>query len=125
MEFLNNLFEGVQGSWSGGIAHIMIIISLVIALGKILGRTKIFGISFGVTWVLFVGIVFGHFGLTLDSNLLHFLKEFGLILFVYSIGMQVGPGFFSSFRSGGLALNGLAMGVIPVSYTHLTLPTIA
>lgn len=112
MEFLNNLFEGVQGSWSGGIAHIMIIISLVIALGKILGRTKIFGISFGVTWVLFVGIVFGHFGLTLDSNLLHFLKEFGLILFVYSIGMQVGPGFFSSFRSGGLALNGLAMGVI-------------
>ena len=112
MEFLNNMFEGVQGSWSGGIAHIMITISLVIALGKILGRTKIFGISFGVTWVLFVGILFGHFGLTLDSNLLHFLKESVLILFVYSIGMQVGPGFFSSFRSGGLSLNALAMGVI-------------
>ncbi|MGM9736184.1 MAG: TrkA C-terminal domain-containing protein [Candidatus Cryptobacteroides sp.] len=112
MEFINNLFEGVQGSWSGGIAHIMIILSLVIALGKILGRTKILGISFGVTWVLFTGILFGHFNLTLDANLLHFLKEFGLILFVYSIGMQVGPGFFSSFRSGGLALNGLAFFVI-------------
>ena len=62
----------------------------------------------GVTWVLFVGIIFGHFGLTIDTNLIHFLKEFGLVLFVYSIGLQVGPGFFSSFRSGGLRLNFLA-----------------
>ena len=112
MNFLNTLFEGVEGAWSGGIAHILIIVSLVIALGKILGNTKIFGISFGVTWVLFVGIVFGHYGLTIDHNLLHFLKEFGLVLFVYSIGLQVGPGFFSSFRSGGLGLNALAAGVI-------------
>ena len=66
----------------------------------------------GITWVLFVGIIFGHFGLTIDTNLLHFLKEFGLVLFVYSIGLQVGPGFFSSFRSGGLRLNFLASLVI-------------
>ena len=112
MNLINNLFEGAEGSWSGGIAHILIIISIVIALGRILGKTKICGISFGVTWVLFVGILFGHHGLTIDHNLIHFLKEFGLVLFVYSIGLQVGPGFFSSFRSGGLALNGLAVFVI-------------
>ena len=112
MDFLNTLFEGAEGIWSGGIAHILIILSLVIALGKLLGNTKIFGVSFGVTWVLFVGILFSHFGLTIDGNLLHFLKEFGLVLFVYSIGLQVGPGFFSSFRSGGLGLNALAASVI-------------
>ena len=112
MNLINNLFEGAEGSWSGGIAHILIIISIVIALGRILGKTKICGISFGVTWVLFVGILFAHHGLTIDHNLIHFLKEFGLVLFVYSIGLQVGPGFFSSFRSGGLALNGLAVFVI-------------
>lgn len=112
MNLIKDLFEGVAGSWSGGIAHIMIILSLVIAFGKILGKTKIFGISFGVTWVLFIGIIFGHFGLTIDPNLLHFMKEFGLILFVYSIGLQVGPGFFSSFKSGGLPLNMLALTVV-------------
>lgn len=112
MKLLNDLFEGVSGAWSGGIAHIMIIISLVIALGKLLGKSRICGISFGVTWVLFVGILFGHFGLTINHDLLHFLKEFGLILFVYSIGLQVGPGFFSSFRSGGLRLNVLAICVV-------------
>ena len=112
MDFLNTLFEGAEGIWSGGIAHILIILSLVIALGKLLGNTKIFGVSFGVTWVLFVGILFSHFGLTIDGNLLHFLKEFGLVLFVYSIGLQVGPGFFSSFCSGGLGLNALAASVI-------------
>ena len=112
MNLINNLFEGAEGSWSGGIAHILIIISIVIALGRILGKTKIYGISFWSTWVLFVGILFGHYGLTIDHELIHFLKEFGLVLFVYSIGLQVGPGFFSSFRSGGLALNGLAVFVI-------------
>ena len=112
MNLINNLFEGAEGSWSGGVAHILIIISIVIALGRILGKTKICGISFGATWVLFVGILFGHYGLSIDHNLIHFLKEFGLVLFVYSIGLQVGPGFFSSFRSGGLALNGLAVFVI-------------
>jgi len=86
----------------------IIILSTVIALGKILGRCKLFGISLGVTWILFVGIVFAHFGYNLDPQLLHFVKEFGLILFVYSIGMQVGPSFFSSFRAGGVKLNLLA-----------------
>lgn len=109
MQFWNNLFEGVSGAWSGGIAHSIIILALVIAFGKLLGRYKLKGISLGVTWVLFVGILFSHFGMTLDSNLLHFMKEFGLILFVYSIGLQVGPGFFSIFRSGGLKLNLLAI----------------
>ena len=112
MKLINNLFEGAEGSWSGGVAHILIIISIVIALGRILGETKICGISFGATWVLFVGILFGHYGLSIDHNLIHFLKEFGLVLFVYSIGLQVGPGFFSSFRSGGFSLNGLAVSVI-------------
>ena len=86
----------------------IIILCTVIALGKILGRCKLFGISLGVTWILFVGIVFAHYGYILDPQLLHFVKEFGLILFVYSIGMQVGPSFFSSFRSGGVKLNLLA-----------------
>jgi len=86
----------------------IIILSTVIALGKILGRCTLFGISLGVTWILFVGIVFAHFGYCPDSQLLHFVKEFGLILFVYSIGMQVGPSFFSSFRAGGIKLNLLA-----------------
>jgi len=112
IDFINSIFDGTAGAWSGGIAHSMIILSLVIALGKILGKIKIAGISFGVTWILFVGIAFSHFGMTLDANLLHFLKEFGLILFVYSIGLQVGPGFFSSLKSGGIGLNALALLVV-------------
>ncbi len=111
-DFFNSLFEGTAGTWSGGIAHSIIILAFVIALGKIMGKIKIAGVSFGVTWILFIGIVFSHFGMTLDHNLLHFLKEFGLILFVYSIGMQVGPGFFSSLKSGGLGLNALAFLVV-------------
>lgn len=112
MKLFDTLFEGADGVWSGGIAHILLIISIVIALGKILGNIKIYGVSFGVTWVLFTGILFGHFGMTIDTNLLHFLKEFGLVLFIYSIGLQVGPGFFASFRSGGIRLNILASVVI-------------
>lgn len=90
-------------------AHSVLILSLVIAFGIILGKIKIAGISLGVTWILFVGIAFGHFNLNLNEHLLHFLKEFGLILFVYSIGLQVGPGFFSAFKKGGFTLNMLAM----------------
>ena len=97
--FFNNLLYGT------GIAHSMIILSLAVGIGVYLSRIKIKGISFGVTWVLFIGILLSHFGMTLDGELLHFVKEFGLILFVYSIGLQVGPGFFSSFKSGGLKLN--------------------
>ncbi len=104
MDFLLTLLEGVQGQWSGGVAHSMIILALTIAFGVMMGRFKIAGISFGVTWILFVGILFSHFGYTLNSDLLHFVKEFGLILFVFSIGLQVGPGFFSSFKAGGITL---------------------
>lgn len=115
MNFINDLFKGSDDLWSGGVAHTLITISFVIALGRILGKTKILGISFGATWVLFVGIMFSHNGLTIDADLLHFLNDFGLVLFVYSIGLQVGPGFFQSLRSGGLALNGLAAFVILLS----------
>ena len=82
------------------------------SLGIVLGRIKIFGVSLGITWILFVGIVFGHFGLLIDQDILHFMKEFGLVIFIYSIGMQVGPSFFSSFKKGGLTLNLLATSII-------------
>ena len=88
------------------------LLSFVIALGIQLGKIKIFGVSLGITFVLFVGIIMGHFGITINPHVIHFFQEFGLILFVYSVGMQVGPGFFSSFRQGGITLNMLACGVI-------------
>lgn len=112
MELLRNLFEGYPNLWGGGVAHSVLILPLVIAFGIMLAKIKVAGISLGVTWILFVGIVFGHFNLNLDEHLLHFLKEFGLILFVYSIGLQVGPGFFSAFKKGGFTLNVLAMTVV-------------
>lgn len=115
MELLRNLFEGYPNLWGGGVAHSVLILSLVIAFGTMLGKIKVAGISLGVTWILFVGIVFGHFDLNLDEHLLHFLKEFGLILFVYSIGLQVGPGFFSAFKKGGFTLNVLAVLVVFIS----------
>lgn len=115
MELLRNLFEGYPNLWDGGVAHSVLILSLVIAFGIMLGKIKVAGISLGVTWILFVGIVFGHFDLNLDEHLLHFLKEFGLILFVYSIGLQVGPGFFSAFKKGGFTLNVLAVLVVFIS----------
>lgn len=109
MDTLRALFEGSTALWSGGVAHSVLILSLVIAFGIMLGKVKIFGVSLGITWILFVGIVFGHFNIIMNEHLLHFLKEFGLILFVYSIGMQVGPGFFSAFKKGGIKLNMLAV----------------
>lgn len=109
MDTLRALIEGSTTLWSGGVAHSVLILSLVIAIGIMLGKIKIFGISLGITWILFVGIIFGHFNVIMDEHLLHFLKEFGLILFVYSIGMQVGPGFFSAFKKGGIKLNMLAV----------------
>lgn len=115
MEFFRELIFGVPESFSGGVAHSVIVLSLVIAAGYILAKIKIKGISLGITWILFAGIFLGHFGITLDSRLLSFIKEFGLILFVYSIGIQVGPGFFSAFRAGGLKLNLIAAGSIAVS----------
>lgn len=112
MELIHNLFVGFPDLWGGGVAHSVMVLSLVIALGLILGRVHVAGVSLGLAWVLFVGIVFGHFSFGLDAHLLHVFKEFGLILFVYSIGMQVGPSFFSSFRRVGLRLNLLAVGTI-------------
>ena len=112
MELLKNLFEGYPDLWGGGVAHSVLILSLVIAFGIMLAKIKGAGVSLGITWILFVGIVFGHFDMTLNEHLLHFMKEFGLILFVYSIGLQVGPGFFSAFKKGGLTLNLLAMLVV-------------
>lgn len=112
MELLKNLFEGYPDLWGGGVAHSVLIFSLVIAFGIMLAKIKVAGVSLGITWILFVGIVFGHFDMTLNEHLLHFMKEFGLILFVYSIGLQVGPGFFSAFKKGGLTLNLLAMLVV-------------
>ena len=112
MELLKNLFEGYPDLWGGGVAHSVLILSLVIAFGIMLAKIEVAGVSLGITWILFVGIVFGHFDMTLNEHLLHFMKEFGLILFVYSIGLQVGPGFFSAFKKGGLTLNLLAMLVV-------------
>ena len=107
-----------------GTGHSIMLLAFVIATGIYLGRFKVKGISLGTTWILFVGIVLSHFGFRADENLLHFLKEFGLILFVFSIGLQVGPGFFHSFKKGGLTLNMLAiclvlLGVITTYVLHL------
>ena len=94
------------------VAHTVLLYSFVIAVGVYLGKMKVFGISLGVTFVLFVGLLAGHFGFIGEANIMHFLQEFGLILFVYSIGLQVGPGFFSSFKKGGMTLNLLASGIV-------------
>ncbi|MDE6468625.1 MAG: putative transporter, partial [Muribaculaceae bacterium] len=91
------------------IASTLVLYSFVIAAGIYIGKVKIFGVSLGVTFVLFVGILMGHFGYTVDADVLKFVREFGLILFIFSIGLQVGPGFFSSFKKGGMRLNALAV----------------
>lgn len=95
-----------------GIAHTILLFAIVIGAGLLLGRVKIKGISIGSTWILFLGILVSHFGLRADPVALAFMKEFGLILFVFSIGLQVGPGFFLSFRKGGVTMNLLAAGMI-------------
>ncbi len=103
MNWLIDLFSG------SSVAHSIFIYSLVVAIGVILGKVKIAGVSLGATFVLFVGIFAGHLGLVIDPNTLKFIQEFGLILFIFSIGLQVGPSFFSSFKEGGMTLNGLAV----------------
>ena len=115
MEILKNLFYGFPDLWGGGVAHSVMILSLVIALGLCLGKLRVKGVSLGLAWILFIGLIFGHFSLNLDEHLLHFLKEFGLILFVYSIGLEVGPGFFASFKNGGKSLKLLRMIVVDLS----------
>ena len=106
MEWLYTLFFGT------GIAHAVLIFALVITIGILLGKVKIGGISLGVTWILFIGIIFSHFGMTVDGEVRHFVQEFGLILFVFSIGLQVGPGFFASFKHGGITLVGCAAAIV-------------
>ena len=103
MEWFTELLTG------NSIAHAVLIYAFVIATGVMLGKIKIGGISLGVTFVLFMGILVGHFGFTVDHTVMHFIKEFGLILFIFSIGLQVGPSFFTSFKKGGMQLNGLAV----------------
>lgn len=111
MEWLVELVTGT------GIAHSILILAVVISVGLLLGKIKIFGISLGTTWILFFGILLGHLGLEINELVLHFLREFGLILFIYSIGMQVGPSFFSSFKQGGITLNLIATGVVLLGVT--------
>lgn len=103
MDWLINLFTTTDS-----VAHIVLLYAIVIAIGVYLGKIKIGGISIGVTFVLFAGIAAGHVGFTAPTNILSFLQEFGLILFVFMIGLQVGPGFLESFRKGGITLNLLA-----------------
>lgn len=99
-------------TFGSSVAHAIFILAIVISIGILLGKIKVFGVSLGITWILFVGILLGHFGLGINEQILHFVKEFGLILFIYSIGMQVGPSFFSSFKQGGVTLNLLASAVV-------------
>lgn len=111
MESLANLF--LPGETS--IASTLVLYSFVIAVGIYLGKLKMFGVSLGVTFVLFVGIIMGQLGYVVDPNTLKFVRELGLILFIFSIGLQVGPGFFASFKQGGVIMNGLAVGAIALN----------
>ena len=88
------------------------VISIVAAVGVYLGRLKIFGISLGITFVFFAGIMAGHLGITVNKDMLNFAQNFGLIVFVYTLGLQVGPGFFSSLKKGGVEMNTMGLGVI-------------
>lgn len=107
MDWLINLFTTTDS-----VAHIVLLYAIVIAAGVYLGKIKIGSISLGVTFVLFAGIFAGHIGFTAPLNIISFIQEFGLILFVFMIGLQVGPGFFESFRRGGVTLNALSTSVV-------------
>lgn len=100
---------------ANSIGHIIFVYALVITLGVLLGKVKVFGISLGVTCVLFAGLVIGYAGITVNTTVLGFLRDFGLILFVFFIGLEVGPSFFSSFRSGGVQLNLMALLAVVLS----------
>ena len=106
MEWLNSLF------FEHTPLQAVVILSIITAVGLGLGKIHVFGISLGVTFVFFAGILAGHLGFSIDSNMLNYAESFGLVLFVYELGLQVGPGFFSSFRKGGVKLNMLGMGVV-------------
>lgn len=112
MDWLENLLFNTDS-----IAHIVVLYSFVIAGGVLLGKLKMFGVSLGVTFILFVGILMGHFGFTGNREILNFIQDFGLILFVFCIGLQVGPSFFSSFKKGGVTMNLIAIGVVLLNIT--------
>ena len=122
MEWLYSLFFG------SGIAHAVLTFALVITIGILLGKVKIGGVSLGITWILFVGIVLSHFGMSVDNEVRHFVQEFGLLLYVFSIAKQVGPGFFASFKHGGMTLVACAtaivlLGVLTAYVVHLVTGT--
>ena len=106
MNWINELISGTS------VGHSILLLAVIVSAGILFGKIKIKGISLGATFILFVGIICGHLGLKIDPKLLDFLRDFGLILFFYAIGMQVGPSFFSSFKKGGMTLNLLAVGVV-------------
>lgn len=106
MNWFNNLFFG------DGVAHSILVLAVVIAVGIAFGKISIKGISLGVTWILFSGIAFAHFGMRINAEILHIFKEFGLIMFIFSIGLQAGPGFFTSFKKDGIKLNMLAAAMV-------------
>lgn len=110
MEWLNNLLSNPDS-----IAHIVLLYAFVISIGLLLGKVKFFGISLGVTFVLFVGILVGHFNFTINAQVLNFIKDFGLILFVFCIGLQVGPSFFATFKKNGIAMNLIALGTVTLN----------
>ena len=106
MNWIANLFGG------SGVGPSVLYLSIAVFVGLLLGRFKIKGVSLGITWVLFVGIFVSALGVDLNHDMMHFIKEFGLILFVTAVGIQVGPGFFKSFKKGGLKLNLLAVAIV-------------
>lgn len=108
MEWFSNLFVGQS------VIHAVVLLSTIIAVGLSLGQIKVLGVSLGVTFVFFVGILAGHWGFSIDPTILSYAESFGLILFVYALGLQVGPSFFASFLKGGVRLNTLALGVVLV-----------
>ena len=110
LQWLKDLFTTTDS-----VAHIALLYAVVIAAGVYLGKIKIGGISLGVTFVLFAGIVAGHIGFTAPTPILTFVQDFGLILFVFMIGLQVGPGFFESFGTQGIKLNALATSAIALN----------
>ena len=115
MEWINSIL--IEHS----VIQAVVVIAMISALGLALGKISVYGVSLGVTFVFFVGIAAGHFGLSIDSQMLNYAESFGLIIFVYALGLQVGPGFFGSFRKGGMTLNMLAFAVLILVGTAMTL----
>ena len=118
MQWLTDLF------FSHTALQAVIIISIIIAIGLAFGKIRVWGISLGVTFVFFAGILAGHIGLSIDPTILHYTENLGLVLFVYELGLKVGPGFFSSFRKGGLELNMLGLGVMLIGTVMAILCTL-